>query len=869
MRDLQVFPRVRSPTIRRELVTRLLSCERILTFKSFRYDMILLEGCYRALRDLFPIAGTTLQSSCEASFRHDPQYFRINYIDLWLRVMRKYPYLSDHASASVKTEVGGSKPIPYRKSEIEVSHLVSFAKSRGFWTYDIANPLLRGTNETHLEPASAFFPELSCKEGNIRRNHRCSHPRACDFEQAWKHLSLQSVFRAQKQPRQKYPTAFAVIRDIVRCFLGTTAPEEIDNPRRILQVHQYVEQQNDIDGVGDESLDSWCRIENEVDSDAMQGISNDPANIPGSASSIYSRPARSPSLQTSPRYEPSADGVSCTGEAIVGLYEHIPDVPSIVNDTECHEFKSDVHEGLVQANESSGDALMLLSPDTRSNSPASNGAEALDHSPQSVEVNSQREPLQVVKDADRVAGTHNRLHEAKKDGYRTNPHRIEKPQHYKEKKRLKQQQRHLTQVLQGHDNESRMTPSQREFINLIDLKRTEVDDVSNTLSAEEVPAVSSPELAISQPIHDDRGINMPHSANQRYTNDDGDDVQTGTRKAEEQMRGAEDAVNETYDDEPACQTQQTRGDETGDGINGDDGIHIPANTMIELFPGGPIEPTPDSSIGHHEPTQRIEALAISEKQAETIDGGTSLPDKRKAIYHERGSVHEAGNSAIPRLQVNASREEESSAAVVSEEPVISMNPRESMFPAGALTPGSLQQVTPGGQSSSAKSTLSKKRNLPTEYEDAGVHLRAPKISNQTQLHSWEPFKGTVDAIGRVWGDLDHARIYVTSSVDIGELSVQQHPNHVRLWSWLKEDRELFDRQISLLRKKFGFQVICSDPQGRRYRGLGHMEYWNAYFDNNQSGYWLAVLTQWRSAGPSREKVRKTYDDRRLQTSADQ
>ena len=142
MRNLQVFSRVRSPTIRRGLVTRLLGCERMLTFKSFHHDMILLEGCYQALRDLFPTAGTTLQSSCEASFRHDRQYFRVNYIDLCLRVMRRYPYLSDHAAASVKKELGADKLIPYLKSETEVSQLVSFAKSRGFWTYDIANPLL-------------------------------------------------------------------------------------------------------------------------------------------------------------------------------------------------------------------------------------------------------------------------------------------------------------------------------------------------------------------------------------------------------------------------------------------------------------------------------------------------------------------------------------------------------------------------------------------------------------------------------------------------------------------------------------------------------------------------------------------------------
>ena len=193
--------------------------------------MILLEGCYQALRDLFPTAGTTLQSSCEASFRHDRQYFRVNYIDLCLRVMRRYPYLSDHAAASVKKELGADKLIPYLKSETEVSQLVSFAKSRGFWTYDIANPLLYGTDEIQLESATTFFPKLGCKKGNIPRNNRCSRPRACDFGQAWKHLSLQSVFQDKKQATLKYPAAFAVVRDMVRCFWGAVTPGEIDNPR--------------------------------------------------------------------------------------------------------------------------------------------------------------------------------------------------------------------------------------------------------------------------------------------------------------------------------------------------------------------------------------------------------------------------------------------------------------------------------------------------------------------------------------------------------------------------------------------------------------------------------------------------------------
>jgi hypothetical protein len=178
----------------------------------------------------------------------------------------------------------------------------------------------------------------------------------------------------------------------------------------------------------------------------------------------------------------------------------------------------------------------------------------------------------------------------------------------------------------------------------------------------------------------------------------------------------------------------------------------------------------------------------------------------------------------------------------------------------------MKQRTTEEHSSAQTPTLSKKRNLPTESEDASVNLRLPKPLNQIQLNSWEPFKETVDAIGRIWGNLSHARIYVTSSRDIEELSTQQQTDQERLWSWLKEDQELFDRQMSLLHMKgFGFQVVCSDThtQGRRYCSLKHMEYWNAYFGDNERGYWLAVITPWRSRGSSREKVRKTYGGKNL------
>jgi len=221
MRNLKVFPRIRSPSVRRRLQARVLSCERILTFKSFHRDMILLEGCYQPLCELFPTEGTTLQSSCEASFNQDLQYFRANYIDLWLRVMRKFPQLSDHRSAKVKKGRGGDTLISCWRNKTEVSTLASFAASCGFWTSDIADLLPRDVNML-CESADANFPQLSCETNDIPRSYRCSRPPAYDFERVWKHLSLQSIYQIQKQPNQKYPTAFAVVETLHSVFGGLT-----------------------------------------------------------------------------------------------------------------------------------------------------------------------------------------------------------------------------------------------------------------------------------------------------------------------------------------------------------------------------------------------------------------------------------------------------------------------------------------------------------------------------------------------------------------------------------------------------------------------------------------------------------------------
>ena len=153
--------------------------------------------------------------------------------------------------------------------------------------------------------------------------------------------------------------------------------------------------------------------------------------------------------------------------------------------------------------------------------------------------------------------------------------------------------------------------------------------------------------------------------------------------------------------------------------------------------------------------------------------------------------------------------------------------------------------------------ISKKRKLPDQSggTEGKLRLTDPK---HAQRKSWEPLKETVNSIRRIWSELDHAKIHVTSGIELAELAAQQHPIHRRLWSWSKDDKEAYQHQISrLLRnKKFGFQVVCSDMHARQYCTLDYMDFWNAYFENSKLNYWLAVLTPWRRPAEPTQKLRR-------------
>ena len=228
---------------------------------------------------------------------------------MWLRVMRKFNQLSNRSCANVKKEGGREEFVPCLKSDVEVSKLVSFVASRGSWTYHIQNLLSRDTDETQPEMVSTVFPKLSGDTQNIPRHIRCSRPRDSDFEQEWKHLSLKSVFQVRKEPSRKYPTAYAVVRDMVRSFSGPDAPGGIDDPERILQSHQYIEQ-------GNHSSQNCIN----KDTEPMEGMSHDLTTLPGPSSSKYDGSIRSTLVSSSPRCGSASEGEFWSAANFTGLY---------------------------------------------------------------------------------------------------------------------------------------------------------------------------------------------------------------------------------------------------------------------------------------------------------------------------------------------------------------------------------------------------------------------------------------------------------------------------------------------------------------------------------------------------------------------
>ena len=386
---------------------------------------------------------------------------------------------------------------------------------------------------------------------------------------------------------------------------------------------------------------------------------------------------------------------------------------------------------------------------------------------------------------------------------------------------------------------------------------------------------------------------MQYDVNQWYDHDEEDDVQSGTRKAEEQMRGSDGAVGEVYNDSPTGRNGQDReeGEEKECDVDHGDMGSNSTDTAIDVFPGGPIEPTANSSGDHHEPTHPLEPPTFSGSQAETSEGSTSLRDKRKPIYRNQDSFGQVATSAAPKIQTPQFQGKGSDAGTVAQDADLqAVRPPSMFFPGPSFVPRGVKAAERVVQSSpqatrhthaireprheNAKPLpdipdesghdgvtnpldLSRRRKF-DEVEQPDVHIRTPQDHDLTQLENWESMKEEIASVRRNMDDLEKNRIYILSSVDLEELASRRHPKYNRLWSWSNTEKGQFHDQIDrLLHKGFQLQMLISEQHslGGGYRMVPHMEYWKAYF-TDRTLYWLAVVTPEPANSQLPKKVRR-------------
>ena len=184
---------------------------------------------------------------------------------------------------------------------------------------------------------------------------------------------------------------------------------------------------------------------------------------------------------------------------------------------------------------------------------------------------------------------------------------------------------------------------------------------------------------------------------------------------------------------------------------------------------------------------------------EVLDHGNDEPLRESVIY--QSNVRKP-HTLVPDLNLNtqvdrpttsvpgpSSNPEEPEPRIVYSN--LSRRParRNTIFPGSSFGKGNSDDRRlpdqPGASSLAEYPKVSKRREFAEEVEETEVQIRTRKEHTPAQLKDWESFKDEVAAVQSIWSQLDHARIYATSTVDIKELTSKQHPSQRRLWSWSK------------------------------------------------------------------------------------
>jgi len=211
-----IFPTAHGGQSRDSLLGRIRSCEKILTFKSFHADMVLLEACYDPLRKLWPRSEGSLRQACRSSFQKDGDEFEACYVDIWLHSIRNHPSFFSFKDIGLRNigNKGASVLSPNR--EAAVTELATFAASCGFRSEMIE--VMRTDGNYHEYNDDAEGSVLSGSDQEVRLQDRCGRPSKADFDNSWRKLCSKSVLAGWDGPAKRHATTFAVARSFVRCL---------------------------------------------------------------------------------------------------------------------------------------------------------------------------------------------------------------------------------------------------------------------------------------------------------------------------------------------------------------------------------------------------------------------------------------------------------------------------------------------------------------------------------------------------------------------------------------------------------------------------------------------------------------------------
>lgn len=230
LRVSTAFPAAHSDRIRRAVLGRILACEKVITFKSFHADMVLLEACYYPLRQLRLEEKGSFRQACRLSFQHDGGNFEARYVDIWLYSIRNYPKFSSVQDTGLKKggDRGASEHLTRNQSA--VAELASFAASCGFRSETIEVTSAGEGHKTHDDDDGDELPALSGGNREVCLQDRCGRPPKALFEACWWQISSKGVFAERSEPAKRHATPYAVARSFVRSLLGFERPYDVQRP---------------------------------------------------------------------------------------------------------------------------------------------------------------------------------------------------------------------------------------------------------------------------------------------------------------------------------------------------------------------------------------------------------------------------------------------------------------------------------------------------------------------------------------------------------------------------------------------------------------------------------------------------------------